>query len=196
MTPATVKREEHGFIQGEVVAISELPATKLAIEAALQHSELADLFLKRYSARGPAPPSCQARGKRHHPFNACESAAHADRKPVPMVVSLRIGATPQNRDNVSGRDRCRQTKVDQSDPSLDQEAPGSRLAGRDSRIFSMPTAQVTREQGACQEPRVPDSDLTRSRFPRGLRRRSAPGTYREVSDDKIRLFLYILLYDT
>jgi HlyD family secretion protein len=49
VTPATVKREEHGFIQGEVVAISELPATKLAIDAALQHSELSDLFLKRYS---------------------------------------------------------------------------------------------------------------------------------------------------
>jgi HlyD family secretion protein len=48
VTPATVKREEHGFIRGEVVAISELPATKLAIEAALQHSELADTFLKRY----------------------------------------------------------------------------------------------------------------------------------------------------
>jgi HlyD family secretion protein len=48
VTPATVKREEHGFIRGEVVAISELPATKLAIEAALQHSELAETFLKRY----------------------------------------------------------------------------------------------------------------------------------------------------
>jgi HlyD family secretion protein len=48
VTPATVKREEYGFIRGEVVAISELPATKLATEAALQHSELADTFLKRY----------------------------------------------------------------------------------------------------------------------------------------------------
>jgi HlyD family secretion protein len=48
VSPATVKREEHGFIHGEVVAISELPATKLAIDAALQHSELADTFLKRY----------------------------------------------------------------------------------------------------------------------------------------------------
>jgi HlyD family secretion protein len=49
VTPATVKREEHGFIRGQVVAISELPATKLAMEAALEHPELVDAFLKRYA---------------------------------------------------------------------------------------------------------------------------------------------------
>jgi HlyD family secretion protein len=49
VSPATVKREEHGFIKGRVVAISELPATKLAMEAALEHPELVDTFLKRYA---------------------------------------------------------------------------------------------------------------------------------------------------
>jgi HlyD family secretion protein len=49
VVPATVKREEHGFIRGKVVAISELPATKLAMEAALEHPELVDAFLKRYA---------------------------------------------------------------------------------------------------------------------------------------------------
>jgi HlyD family secretion protein len=49
VVPATVKREEHGFIRGRVVAISELPATKLAMEAALQHPELVEAFLKRYA---------------------------------------------------------------------------------------------------------------------------------------------------
>jgi HlyD family secretion protein len=49
VVPATVKREEHGFIHGQVVAISELPATRLAMEAALEHSELVDAFLKRYA---------------------------------------------------------------------------------------------------------------------------------------------------
>ena len=49
VSPATVKREEHGFIRGNVVAISELPATKLAMESALQHPELVDAFLKRYA---------------------------------------------------------------------------------------------------------------------------------------------------
>ena len=49
MSPATVKREEHGFIRGHVVAISELPATRLAMEAALEHPELVDAFLKRYA---------------------------------------------------------------------------------------------------------------------------------------------------
>ena len=49
ISPTTVKREEHGFIRGHVVAISELPATKLAMESALQHPELVDSFLKRYA---------------------------------------------------------------------------------------------------------------------------------------------------
>jgi HlyD family secretion protein len=49
VVPATVKREEHGFIRGCVVAISELPATRQAMEAALEHPELVDAFLKRYA---------------------------------------------------------------------------------------------------------------------------------------------------
>jgi HlyD family secretion protein len=47
--PATVKREEHGFIHAEVVAVSELPATRMAMETSLQHSDLVDAFLKRYA---------------------------------------------------------------------------------------------------------------------------------------------------
>jgi HlyD family secretion protein len=49
VSPATVKREEHGFIKGQVVAVSELPATRRVMEAALQHPELVDSFLKRYA---------------------------------------------------------------------------------------------------------------------------------------------------
>ena len=49
VSPTTVKREEYGFIRGRVVAVSELPATKLAMESALQHPELVDNFLKRYA---------------------------------------------------------------------------------------------------------------------------------------------------
>ncbi len=47
--PASIKREEHGFIRGNVVAVSELPATRLAMEAALQHPDLVETFLKRYA---------------------------------------------------------------------------------------------------------------------------------------------------
>lgn len=47
--PATIKREEHGFIHGRVVAVSEMPATKLAMEAALPHPDLVESFLKRYA---------------------------------------------------------------------------------------------------------------------------------------------------
>jgi HlyD family secretion protein len=49
VSPATIKREEHGFIRGHVAAIWEMPATKLAMEAALEHPELAEAFLKRYA---------------------------------------------------------------------------------------------------------------------------------------------------
>lgn len=49
VVPATVRREEHGFIRGRVVGIAELPATKLAMEAALEHPELVDAFLRRYA---------------------------------------------------------------------------------------------------------------------------------------------------
>jgi HlyD family secretion protein len=49
LSPATVKREEYGFIWGKVVAVSELPATKRAMGAALEHPELVDSFLQRYA---------------------------------------------------------------------------------------------------------------------------------------------------
>ncbi|HEX3450753.1 MAG TPA: hypothetical protein VHS97_21035, partial [Isosphaeraceae bacterium] len=49
VSPTTVKREEHGFIKGKVVAISELPATRLAMEATLEHPQLVDAFLRRYA---------------------------------------------------------------------------------------------------------------------------------------------------
>ena len=49
VSPTTVKREEHGFIRGEVVTVSELPATKLAMESALQHPELVESFVKRHA---------------------------------------------------------------------------------------------------------------------------------------------------
>lgn len=47
--PATVKREEHGFIHGRVVAVSELPATRRAMDAALQHPDLVDAFTRKYA---------------------------------------------------------------------------------------------------------------------------------------------------
>jgi HlyD family secretion protein len=49
VSPTTVKREEHGYIKGKVVAISELPATRLAMEATLEHPQLVDAFLRRYA---------------------------------------------------------------------------------------------------------------------------------------------------
>lgn len=48
--PATVKREEHGFIHARVVAVSELPATRRAMEAALQHPDLVEAFTRKYAS--------------------------------------------------------------------------------------------------------------------------------------------------
>ena len=123
VSPATVKREEHGFIRGRVVAISELPATKLAMEAALEHPELVDTFLEAVSrreccsgctsssTRGPAPMSAAARAVRLEPQES-----------LPMVVVLGAGTTAQDRHDVPGRDRGREAQVDPADPALDQDA--------------------------------------------------------------------------
>ncbi len=108
VVPATVKREEHGYIRGRVVAISELPATKLAMEAALEHPELVDAFLKRYAPgvvlrvqvkldepAGPALPG------RRNPFRwssssgpaqtlktgtICQSAIVVERRPLIRLI--------------------------------------------------------------------------------------------------------------
>jgi len=49
VVPATVKREQHGFIHGRVAAVSEMPATRLALETALPHPDLVESFLKKYA---------------------------------------------------------------------------------------------------------------------------------------------------
>ena len=121
VVPATVKREEHGFIRGRVVAISELPATKLAMEAALEHPELVDAFLKRY-APGVLlrvqvkldEDATPARPGRPEPDRPTQS--------LPLVVIVRTDPTAQDGHDVPGRDRRRAAAADQADPPLDQEA--------------------------------------------------------------------------
>jgi HlyD family secretion protein len=115
VVPSTVKREEYGFIRGRVAAIAELPATKLAMEAALEHHELVDAFLKRYApgvvlrvqirldvqgdpaigGRGPG------RSERHNPFRwssssgptqplktgtMCQAAIVVERRPLIRLI--------------------------------------------------------------------------------------------------------------
>ena len=124
--PATVKREEHGFIHGKVVAVSELPATRLAMEAALQHPDLVEAFLKRYapgvllrvhvklgsgSGRRPQP------GYGDHP-------AHA--QPLQVVLVLGSSATAQDGHHVRGRNRRQGAAVDHPGAALDQESLGMR----------------------------------------------------------------------
>ncbi len=49
VSPATIKREEHGYIHGCVVTVSEMPATRLAMDAAIQHPDLVEAFTKKYA---------------------------------------------------------------------------------------------------------------------------------------------------
>jgi HlyD family secretion protein len=115
VVPSTVKREEHGFIRGRVVAIAELPATKLAMEAALEHPELVDAFLKRYAPGvvlrvqvkldepgGPATgPDRIGRSARQNPYRwssssgptqrlktgtMCEAAIVVERRPLIRLI--------------------------------------------------------------------------------------------------------------
>ncbi len=106
MSPATVKREEHGFIKGKVVAISELPATKLAMEAALEHPELVDAFLKRYAPgvllRVHVKLDEMAITRRHR----VRPGPLGPPEPFPLVVIVGACPTAQDRHNVPGSDRC------------------------------------------------------------------------------------------
>ena len=52
VSPATIKREEYGFIKGRVAGVWEIPATKMAMEAALEHPDLAESFVKKYAPGG------------------------------------------------------------------------------------------------------------------------------------------------
>ena len=52
VVPATVQRDEHGFIRGRVTSVGKLPASKHTLEEALGNPELADEFLKQYPREG------------------------------------------------------------------------------------------------------------------------------------------------
>ena len=104
-----------------VVAIWEMPATRLAMEAALEHPELADAFLKRYApgvllrvhVKLDEPVRFQHYGVRRVTFES--------RQPLPLVVVIRRPSAAQDRHDVPGRDRGRPAEADQTDPALDQE---------------------------------------------------------------------------
>ncbi|MFO0910153.1 MAG: NHLP bacteriocin system secretion protein [Isosphaeraceae bacterium] len=51
ITPDTVRRQEHGFIRGEVTKISEIPATEMAMMAELKHKDLVKTFLDQYDGQ-------------------------------------------------------------------------------------------------------------------------------------------------
>ena len=48
IAPDTVRRHEHGFINGTVKSVSEIPATEMAMLAELKHKTLVTSFVERY----------------------------------------------------------------------------------------------------------------------------------------------------
>ncbi len=121
VSPATVKREEHGFIRGRVVAIWEMPATKLAMEAALEHPELAEAFLKRY-APGVLLRVHVKLDERGDSSTAGPSGSRSNRgNRFRWSSSSGDVSAAQDRHDVPGRDRGRPAEADQTDPALDQE---------------------------------------------------------------------------
>ncbi len=78
IVPATVKREEHGFIFGHVVAVSELPATRLAMEAALEHPELVERVPQAVCAGRPPPRPGHARAQRPRTVRFRSRAARSE----------------------------------------------------------------------------------------------------------------------
>jgi HlyD family secretion protein len=73
VAPDTVRRQEHGFIRGEVRSVSEIPCTDQAMLAELKHPALVASFVEKYrgqvlltihGALREAPPSLSANGTR------------------------------------------------------------------------------------------------------------------------------------
>ena len=48
VTPDTIRRQEHGFIRGEVRSVSEIPCTDQAMLAELKHPALVSNFVEKY----------------------------------------------------------------------------------------------------------------------------------------------------
>ncbi len=48
VAPDTVRRQEHGFIRGEIRSISEMPCTDQAMLAELKHPALVASFIEKY----------------------------------------------------------------------------------------------------------------------------------------------------
>ena len=105
VTPATIKREEHGFIRGRVVGVWEMPATKRAMEAALEHPELAEAFVKRYAPMDYC--ACTSSSKSAvMPAPAAVRARDAWWGPIPTRATVSAGRLPQAPNNRSKRAPC------------------------------------------------------------------------------------------
>jgi HlyD family secretion protein len=52
VVPATMRPELHGYIRARIVSVGELPATKLTVEEALGHPDIADALLRRFAGKG------------------------------------------------------------------------------------------------------------------------------------------------
>jgi HlyD family secretion protein len=51
ISPDTIRRQEHGFVLGEVLSISEIPATEMAMMAELKHKTLVSNFVEQYAGQ-------------------------------------------------------------------------------------------------------------------------------------------------
>ncbi len=51
ISPDTIRRHEHGFGGGKVLAISEIPSTELAMIAELKHKTLVSSFVGQYAGQ-------------------------------------------------------------------------------------------------------------------------------------------------
>jgi HlyD family secretion protein len=91
VAPDTVRRQEHGFIRGEIRTVSEIPCTDQAMLAELKHPALVSSFVEKYrgqvlltihGALREAPSSVAADGT-HAPLNRLDwSSASGAYQPV------------------------------------------------------------------------------------------------------------------
>lgn len=82
ISPDTVRRHEHGYVRGEVLSISEIPATELEMVAELKHKTLVTSFLEQYAGQ----VLLRIRVKLHDVRDSGFTFKPGDKKPANFLV--------------------------------------------------------------------------------------------------------------
>ncbi len=149
VAPDTVRRQEHGFIRGEVRSVSEIPCTDQAMLAELKHPALVASFVEKY--RGQVLLTI------HGALREAPSSHDRGRQPLAAqqaAIGQSVGGLPAHlqRDALLRVDRGGATALDRAGNALVQGTDRDRLteSGRPERgVRSEWNRDDSREEWPC-----------------------------------------------